>query len=300
MTGKPFAIIEAPSVLGLRPRRRDVKEALLGVGLAERLGARHAGRIEPPAYDPRATPRPCCSTQTPSPTTRSRSPTPSAPYRGRRVPHGARRRLLGLARHPSGAPPPGPLGLCSSTVTPTLPTRGRAERRGRLDGPGAGHRPRARGLTNIEGRRPLVRDTDVVVLGRRDADAGVCGSRRLVDTSIDLIDLAAVRCSAPQGRGAWLSRVCQSRARRVLGPPRRRRARRRGLAGGRLPHARRAGVGGARDHPARRCCKRPSCRNRNNYLQPEARRRWVDRTSVHGGDRPGADVVMFFFFFCLS
>jgi arginase len=48
-----YAILEAPSVLGLSPSGvQHLPRALLSRGLAERLGARHAGRIEPPAFDP--------------------------------------------------------------------------------------------------------------------------------------------------------------------------------------------------------------------------------------------------------
>ncbi|MFI2367719.1 arginase family protein [Streptomyces sp. NPDC018833] len=47
-------IIEAPSVLGLRPSGvQDLPEALLTAGLATLPGAVRAGRIEAPAYDPR-------------------------------------------------------------------------------------------------------------------------------------------------------------------------------------------------------------------------------------------------------
>src|SRR5688572_12182402 len=52
-----FAVIEAPSILGLRPTGVEtLPEALLRVGLAEQLGARHAGRVEPPPYDPHRDP----------------------------------------------------------------------------------------------------------------------------------------------------------------------------------------------------------------------------------------------------
>ncbi|MGI9017559.1 MAG: arginase family protein [Euzebya sp.] len=47
-----YAIIEAPSVLGLFPRGVELlPEALLESGLAGSLGARHAGRVPSPAYD---------------------------------------------------------------------------------------------------------------------------------------------------------------------------------------------------------------------------------------------------------
>jgi len=50
MPSRHYAIIEAPSVLGLRSRGVDeLPRRLLDLGLAERLGARRAGRVEPPA-----------------------------------------------------------------------------------------------------------------------------------------------------------------------------------------------------------------------------------------------------------
>ena len=155
MTGERFAIIEAPSVLGLFPEGVEMlPDALLAVGLAERLGARHGGRIEPPAYDP-----------TRDPETLLLNPSAIADYsialadavggrrRRGRVPGGARWRLLDLARLPSGAQAPRPLRApVPRRSRRLLSTRGRAERRGRVDGPGAGHRPRARGA--YRSRRP--------------------------------------------------------------------------------------------------------------------------------------------------
>jgi hypothetical protein len=47
---------------------------------------------------------------------------------------------------------------------------------------------------NLEGRCPLVRDEDVVVFGRRDAeDAEAHGSQRIEDTAIRVMDLSEVR-----------------------------------------------------------------------------------------------------------
>ncbi len=53
-------------------------------------------------------------------------------------------------------------------------------------------------VTDLEGRRPLVRDEDVVVLGRRDAEiAEAHGCQRIEDTTITVIDFAEVRkCGA--------------------------------------------------------------------------------------------------------
>ena len=49
-----FAIIDAPSILGLRPTGvEDLPEALKAAGLHEKLGANYAGRVEPSSpYNP--------------------------------------------------------------------------------------------------------------------------------------------------------------------------------------------------------------------------------------------------------
>jgi len=52
---KSYAIVEAPSMLGTSSQFGGVQrmpEALLGAGLAEAIGARRAGRVEPPSYVP--------------------------------------------------------------------------------------------------------------------------------------------------------------------------------------------------------------------------------------------------------
>jgi arginase len=52
-----YAVIEAPSILGLKPTGVDrLAECLLKEGLAERVNARHAGRVEPPLYSPNRDP----------------------------------------------------------------------------------------------------------------------------------------------------------------------------------------------------------------------------------------------------
>jgi hypothetical protein len=57
MTEKSFTIVEAPSVLGLFPRGVEtLPDALLAVGLAERLGAGRTGRVEPLPYKPERDP----------------------------------------------------------------------------------------------------------------------------------------------------------------------------------------------------------------------------------------------------
>jgi arginase len=58
-------------------------------------------------------------------------------------------------------------------------------------------------VSNIEGRSPLVRDEDVVVLGRRDAEnAAKYRSQRLEDTPIKMFDLEAVRKIGAEEAGA--------------------------------------------------------------------------------------------------
>ena len=48
---RPYAIIEAPSVLGLKPTGVEkLAEGLLDLGLADRLRARRAARVTPPPY----------------------------------------------------------------------------------------------------------------------------------------------------------------------------------------------------------------------------------------------------------
>jgi arginase len=215
MTERSVAIVEAPSVLGLFPKGVEtLPDALLGAGLAERLGARRAGRVEPPAYNPDRDPE-----------TLLLNPRGLADYAvaladavGPIVDRGEFPVVLG--------------GDCSILLGNLLALR----RRGRhgllfLDGHADFYQPEAepngeaasmelalatgRGpaiVTDIEGRRPLVRDEDVVVLGRRDAgDAEAHGSQRIEDTTIAMTDLAAVRAAgidgATAGAVARLARV---------------------------------------------------------------------------------------------
>lgn len=206
MTGKPFAIIEAPSVLGLFPKGVEtLPDALLAAGLAERLGARRAGRVEPPPYEPERDPE-----------TLLLNPRGIADYAvaladavGAAVDRGAFPVVLG--------------GDCSILLGNLLALR----RRGRygllfLDGHADFYQPEAepngeaasmdlalvtgRGpaiVTDIEGRRPLVRDEDVVLVGRRDAaDAEAHGSQRVEDTAIAMTDLAALRAAGAEAAAA--------------------------------------------------------------------------------------------------
>jgi arginase len=199
MTQERFAIIKAPSVLGLFSRGVEaLPDALLDAGLAQRIRARAAGCVEPPPYDPQRDPE-----------TLLLNPHAIASYSialadavGATLDNGAFPVVLG--------------GDCSILLGNLLALR----RRGRhgllfLDGHADFYQPEAepngeaasmdlalatgRGpaiVTDIEGRRPLVREGDVVVFGRRDAaDAEAYGSRRIEDTTIAMTDLAAIRAA---------------------------------------------------------------------------------------------------------
>ena len=190
-------IIEAPSVLGLFPRGVEtLPDALLAVGLGERLAARQAGRLEPPPYDSRRDPK----TLVLNPKSISEYSSALADMVGRAIDAGEFPIVLG--------------GDCSILLGCLLALK----RRGRygllfLDGHADFYQPEAepngeaasmdlalatgRGpdiLTDLEGLGPLVRDDDVVALGRRDAeDAEGHGSQRIEDTAITVVDLAEIR-----------------------------------------------------------------------------------------------------------
>lgn len=197
ITRPRFTIIEAPSVLGLFPKGVEtLPDALLAEGLGERLEARRAGRVEPPPYDDRRDRQ-----------TLLLNPRGIADYSaaladavGRAIDVGEFPVVLG--------------GDCSIVLGCLLALR----RRGRhgllfLDGHADFYQPEAepngeaasmdlalatgRGpaiVADLEGRRPLVRDEDVVAFGRRDAeDAEAHGSQRIEDTAIRVVDLAEVR-----------------------------------------------------------------------------------------------------------
>lgn len=192
-----IVIVEAPSILGLTSQGVDrLPDVLLGQGLAERLGARRGGRVEPPAYDARRDEE-----------TLILNPQGIADY------------AVALADHVGEVLDTGgfPLvlgGDCSILLGTLLALR----RRGRhgllfIDGHADFYQPEAepkgeaasmelafatgRGpevVSDIEHRRPLVRDDDVVVFGRRDAaQAEEYGSQRIEETPITVLDLDLVR-----------------------------------------------------------------------------------------------------------
>jgi arginase len=189
-------IVQAPSHLGLRAAGVEaLPEALLAAGLAERLGARRGTRLTPPAFDP----------------------TIDADT-GLLNPHGLRDYALRLADAVGAVLDEGTFpivlgGDCTILLGITLALR----RRGRsgllfLDGHADFYQPEAeptgeaasmelalvtgRGpdlVTNLEGRRPLLRDEDVVVFGFRDADHAAADRSQPLAPTISAIDLASVR-----------------------------------------------------------------------------------------------------------
>lgn len=209
-----IVILEAPSILGLTSRGVDrLPDVLLGQGLAERLGARRGGRVEPPAYDPRRDEE-----------TLILNPQGIADY------------AVALADPVGDALDAGgfPLvlgGDCSILLGTLLALR----RRGRhgllfIDGHADFYQPEAepkgeaasmelafatgRGpevVADIEHRRPLVRDEDVVVFGRRDAaQAEEYGSQRIEETPITVLDLDRIRAEGVEACAeAALERVAR-------------------------------------------------------------------------------------------
>ncbi|SDP27776.1 arginase [Streptomyces sp. cf386] len=195
---RELAIIEAPSVLGLRPSGvQELPTALLDAGLAAALGAVRAGRVEPPAYDP-----------TRDPDTGVLNPHGIAEYSVRLA--DAVGRVLDEGRFPVVLG-----GDCSILLGNLLALR----RRGRhgllfLDGHTDFYQPSAeptgeaasmelalatgrgpRILTDLEGRGPLVRDEDVVALGFRDAAESEQAGMQPLPAGLHAVDLDGVRAS---------------------------------------------------------------------------------------------------------
>jgi arginase len=192
-----FAVIDAPSVLGLKPNGVErLPEALKAAGLLARLHAEDAGRVEPLPYNPRRDPE-----------THILNPDALRAY------------ALRLAAAVAGVLREGrfPLvlgGDCSNIIGIMLALR-RAGRYGLffIDGHSDFYQPEAepngevasmdlaivsgRGpavLTDIDGFTPLVRDEDIVAFGFRDAEESrKYGSQDIRETRIHAFDLDEVR-----------------------------------------------------------------------------------------------------------
>ena len=192
-----FVLVHAPSILGLRPTGVErLGQALEAAGLGARLDAESADRVEPPAYNPQR-----------DPATGILNPSGLEGY-SRRLADAVLRQLQ-RDRFPVVLG-----GDCGNLIGCALALR----RRGRfglffLDGHADFYQPEAepngevasmdlaivsgRGpgvLADLEGRRPLVREEDVVAFGYRDvADQREHGSQDIGDTGIHVFPLDEVR-----------------------------------------------------------------------------------------------------------
>jgi arginase len=192
-----FALIDAPSILGLKPSGvEQLPAALKAAGLQTGLNAQYAELLPPPPYNPQRDPE-----------TRLLNPEGLRTYAGqlaeavtRVVQQGGFPVVLG--------------GDCSNVIGCALALR-RVGRFGLvfIDGHADFYQPEAepngevasmdlaivtgRGpevLTDIDGLKPLVRDEDVVQIGMRDgAQQKVYGSRDIRETAIHVFDLDRVR-----------------------------------------------------------------------------------------------------------
>jgi arginase len=195
-THRPYAILEAPSVLGLRPSGVErLPDSLLRHGLAERLEARRAGRVEPPPYSADR-----------DPVTKTLNAQAIAGWTP--VLADAMERVLDAGEFPVVLG-----GDCSILLGPALALR----RRGRfgllfIDGHAdfyqpevnpngeaasmalafaTGHGPAL--LADIEGRGPLVQPSDVVAFGFRDHDEQREYGSQPLPAAMMTLDLHAVR-----------------------------------------------------------------------------------------------------------
>jgi arginase len=202
MSPRMINIVEAPSILGLRPSGvEDLPRALEHAGLLERLGVADVVRVPPLPYDDRR-----------DPATGFLNPGGLAEYTvrladevGRVLDRGERPLVLG--------------GDCS-IVLGNLLALARRGRYGLLffDGHADFYQPDAningeaasselalatgRGpasLTRFDGYCPLIHDEDVVALGMRDQDEARSYGSQPLPASIRARDLAAIRELTPTG-----------------------------------------------------------------------------------------------------
>jgi arginase len=202
-----IAVLDAPSVLGLRPPApgrvpgaRRLPEALRGNRLVERLRAGDAGRVDPPPYSPEIDPASGVRNG-------ATIPAYSAALADRLIEllgAGAFPLVLGgdcsillggmLAlrrlgryglvsvdggldfRHPGNAHLVGPVGSVAGEDLAVVTGRGTPQ------------------LTDLEGRRPLVAEADVVAMGHRSLDPV---ADEILATAMTLFDVAELRRLGP-------------------------------------------------------------------------------------------------------
>jgi arginase len=212
VSGPAVAVLDAPSVLGLRPPAPGkvpgawrLPEALRANRLVERLGAADAGRVVPPPYS---------AELDPATGVRNGDAIPGysvalADQLGRLLDAGAfplvlggdcsillgamlalrRRGRYGLVsidggldfRHPGNAHLVGPVGSVAGEDLAVVTGRGAPQ------------------LTDLEGRRPLVAEADVVAIGHRDLE-GIADE--VLATPMTLVDVAELRRLGPDGAAA--------------------------------------------------------------------------------------------------
>jgi arginase len=192
-----FAIIDAPSILGLRPTGvEQLPDALKAVGLHTGLKADDAGCVPPPRYDPQRDPKTLLLN----------------PEGLRAYAHHLAEAVAGVLRE--GKFPIVLGGDCSNIIGIMLALR-RIGRYGLVfvDGHADFYQPEAepngevasmdlaivsgRGptvLTDIDGLKPLVRDEDIVAFGFRDVEQQrEYGSQDIRDTAIHAFEFPDVR-----------------------------------------------------------------------------------------------------------
>jgi arginase len=208
-----FAVVEAPSALGLRSDGvARLPEALLATGLAERLAARRAGRVEPPPREP----EPDTGTGVRNADGIAAYATRLAAAVGDVLDRGEFPVLLG--------------GDCSILLGSMLALRDRG-RHGLLfvDGHADFYQPAAepeaeaasmelafatgrgpRLLADLEGRGPLVRDEDVALFGYRDGEQQAQDGSQPIPSGLPAWDLAEVRrLGAEVAAGRAVERVAR-------------------------------------------------------------------------------------------
>src|SRR5262245_40372234 len=196
MMQRPYAIVEAPSVLGLKPTGVDrLARSLLANGLAERVNARYAGRVEPPTYS--------AERDTETGTLNAHAIARWSPQLADAVAHVLDRGEFALILG----------GDCSILLGATLALK----RRGRfgllfIDGHADFYQPEANPngeaasmdlafatgygpalLADLERRGPLVRLEDTVAFGFRDADEQRQYGSQSLPADVLALDLMTVR-----------------------------------------------------------------------------------------------------------
>ena len=210
-----FALLQAPSILGLRPTGVErLPEALEAAGFRSRLGAEFAGRLEPPPYDPRRDPK-----------TGILNPAGLADFSHRLA--DVVRRELGRGAFPIVLG-----GDCSNLIGCALGLRrlGRyglffldghadfyqseAEPKGEVASMDlaivSGHGPAV--LADLDGLRPLVREEDIVAFGYRDEEEQrKHGSQDIGATAIHRFPLDEIRRTSVSEAAARAAAILRER-----------------------------------------------------------------------------------------